>query len=65
MTARELQRVMVLNVLGKPLKNFKAPADHDDHQIYILFIKGEYGRNGKHKNRMLAMLSSRKTGGTE
>ncbi|KAF7841633.1 Protein LIN52 [Senna tora] len=26
--AKELQRVAVLNVLGKPLKSFKAPADH-------------------------------------
>ncbi|MCI92259.1 hypothetical protein A2U01_0113555, partial [Trifolium medium] len=28
MAAKELQRVAVLNVLGKPVKNFKAPADH-------------------------------------
>ncbi|XP_012571971.1 uncharacterized protein [Cicer arietinum] len=27
--AKELQRVAVLNVLGKSVKNFKAPADHD------------------------------------
>lgn len=29
-TAKELQRVAVLNVLGKPVKNFKPPADYDD-----------------------------------
>ncbi|TKY75537.1 hypothetical protein E2542_SST04305 [Spatholobus suberectus] len=28
--AKELQRVAVLNVLGKSVKNFKAPADHDE-----------------------------------
>ncbi|KAK7305491.1 hypothetical protein VNO77_43397 [Canavalia gladiata] len=28
--ARELQRVAVLNVLGKSVKSFKAPADHDE-----------------------------------
>ncbi|KAE9603466.1 hypothetical protein Lal_00001694 [Lupinus albus] len=28
--ARELQRVRVLNVLEKPVKNFKAPADHEE-----------------------------------
>ncbi|KAJ7978699.1 Integral membrane protein hemolysin-III-like protein [Quillaja saponaria] len=28
--AKELQRVGVLNVLGKPVKNFKAPTDHQD-----------------------------------
>lgn len=31
MTAKELQRVAVLNVLGKSAKNFKAPADHDEY----------------------------------
>jgi hypothetical membrane protein len=30
MAAKELQRVAVLNVLGKPVKNFKAPADHGE-----------------------------------
>lgn len=30
MTAKELQRVGVLNVLGKSPKNFRAPADHPD-----------------------------------
>lgn len=30
MTAKELQRVAVLNVLGKPFKNFKEPADDHD-----------------------------------
>lgn len=29
--AKELQRVAVLNVLGKSAKNFKAPADHDEY----------------------------------
>ncbi|CAJ1972938.1 unnamed protein product [Sphenostylis stenocarpa] len=28
--AKELKRVAVLNVLGKSVKNFKAPADHDE-----------------------------------
>ncbi|XP_020237685.1 uncharacterized protein LOC109816929 isoform X1 [Cajanus cajan] len=28
--AKELQRVAALNVLGKTMKNFKAPADHDE-----------------------------------
>ncbi|KAI5402221.1 uncharacterized protein LOC127084455 [Lathyrus oleraceus] len=28
--AKELQRVAALNVLGKPVKNFKAPADHGE-----------------------------------
>ncbi|KAK7247642.1 hypothetical protein RIF29_42530 [Crotalaria pallida] len=29
--AKELQRVAVLNVLGKPVKNIKAPAVHDEY----------------------------------